>query len=462
MPIPQYWKSRTTTHRHRDATAQAGVVVAHRFLVSPVALLFAALLSVLMTACSKDGTERPVRPGEEEEILIPADVRFVNTHIEIAVDGSPAEGAFEVTLERSGDRLPDTTYTLTCDDADKCLTVPAVIHFEEEQTTVTVSASYSISLEPLELYSATICAYAFDGAEAVCVRVDIYRPSEWQQSGTGTYATGAHAIDVNIQTRVFDGGRQYRVWDADDVSFIRTFTRYDDGTISVDDGVTDIDDWTGFVSSDGYATVEYTNEMLKAIMPIYTLSSIYDEDGGYYGLCLTYFNDATFEPRYDVLRIDGEQDVQWRRLEDATFVDGWLVGVVSFRLEEPPLPADSPWPIEAWVNVDAPDIIRLMGLYRVASPLSKINSCDWLTPVEVHLETDSFTAAIAGTFSGFDNSDLFSSPFYIKGDGSYAIDDDGNTVITIENPMHTAYGEYGTWATPYATVITLHDHTTAE
>ncbi len=413
-------------------------------------LLSLVASALLATACSpSEEPTLPVRPGQETQVCLPASVRFGRKTFFCEVDGAPASGSLSAALVRSGDRLPDTAYSLSTVDARNALVVPAEVHFAEGETSADFSVEYTLSLQPEQSYSAslTTCA-APDSARAVMELV-FTRPSRWEDAGSGSYRSGNVLRRVAVKVRRSKDVTEYELADRD---FVRRFMVLADGTVAVPEQVAETDGFERVTDSSNWP-----DEVFKARFPIYGVPGAYDADLHCWLLNLTYYSaSADPEPRCDIVRLDSDPDPRWEYAGEAIFTDGWLSQAVSFEARPPLVPEDNPWIVEMQRFRADPKLFRAVGLYRVASPLSPLNGHKSLTVIPIATNPAAGTATVQPVFSGFDCPGLFSAPFTIGGAGKYEGDADGNALITIESPLHNAYGTYGSsWATAHDAVFSI-------
>ncbi len=406
---------------------------------------------IFITSCSTPvGNEvRPdPRPGETVTVHVPASLRFAPESAEITLDDTHESGTISTVLQRNGEWLPDTVYSVSTDDAGGFLQVPASVRFSDGQKEAVLSIGYSISLKIEESYSANVSAQAAAHADPVRFRLNFHRPSQWSEPVGGTYRSAGTAYTVSVRTRRSEGSTEYEVTSADGL-FTRQFTLYDDGSISIKSGAAGIDGFADIVDSRNFG-----DEILRQRLPIYRAKSVYDDSGCCFGLNITYTDtDAGTEPRYDFLTFDSP-DNEWINIGYATFHDGWLLGIVSFEARPPLDPAENPWPVFMQRNRNTPGIYRACAVYREASPLSQINSADGQTYLIIDAQ-DGHNVSVHAQFSGFGNTDLFGFDFIIGGSGEIRTTDN-NYVIYIDNALHNGYGAYGeTWARHWPCTFTF-------
>lgn len=409
----------------------------------------ALIIAFLAVSCSKkDEPQRPPRPGEVTVELPVASVRFGESQRTVDVDKAPAWGLFEGALLRSGTYLPDTAYALSLTDSRRVLTLPAYVHFERGATRAAFAGSFDVSLDEGQEYTAVVETRAAQDSAAVSMTVVFRRPSLWEDYGTGTYRTAGSLIAVDIRRRSSEEITEYELTAP---GFRRIFAQHADGTLSIAPQE---------AGCEGFSLVadsrDYEDEAFRGRFPIYSVASAYQPDYYCWLLNVTYQGAGTTEPRCDIVRMDRNADPRWEYAGEALFCDGWLLQAVSFEARPPLEPESNPWIVEMQRYRSDANLVRAVGIYRVASPLSALNAEPRLTVLPIALNPHDGTVGIAPSYSGFDCPGLFAEPFTIGGRGTYSTDAEGQTVITIPAPLHNAYGTYGdTWATVHAATLVI-------
>lgn len=412
------------------------------------------MLGLIVSSCSKkDEPERPPRPGQEPVEHPVASVRFDQSEMIVEVDRAPALGRLECTVVRTGSYLPDTSYALGVTDPAGVLTVPAYVHFPEGSASAPFSGHYKVSLEEGQEYAAELAVKAAPDSAAACMRVLFRHSSLWEDYGGGTYRTGNRLLSVNIRRRCSEGITEYELCGAD--GFRRIFAEHADGHISLAQQPAAID---GFDSATH--SCDFGDDAFRARFPIYTVPSAYQPDNYCWLLNLTYLakgEGAAPEPRCDIVRMERKADPRWEYAGEAQFCDGWLLQAISFEARPPLEPESNPWTVEMQRYRSDHNLLRAVGLYRVASPLSALNSEAELAVLPIVVDPRGGSARIEPSYSGFDSPGLFAAPFTIGGRGTYTRSEDGTSVIAIPVPLHNAYGTYGdTWATVHPATFVIY------
>lgn len=404
------------------------------------------LAGVCAGACSGHGDDgekhQGLRPGEPTEAHSPATLQFVPAIQDLSLDMRENRGSTTTTLVRSGEWLPDTSYSLTVDDPGGILGALPPVHFGRNSREATITLTYSVSLEPEESRSASISASPAPNLAPEVFTLVLRRPSGWSEAGSGIYHSAGRAVGVSLRVRVSEGRTDYEATGED--GFRRLITLAGDGSVHTAAGAAGID---------GFETVADTRDLAAGNLPICSASSSYDSAERLFALNLTY-SGATDGVRFDFLRLDNPES-EWTGGDYGEFRDGWLLGVVSYEAAPPLDPAENPWPVFVQPHRSLQGLYRVCWLYREASPLSRINSCP--TPTYLIIDaSDPENVAIGPTFSGFESPGLFAESFTIGGKGTATEQPDGSLRIEIAVPLHNAYGRYGnTWATVLPSVLTV-------
>lgn len=416
---------------------------------SKVFVLAAIVSAAVFAGCSggRDEPPQPQRPGEPVVPKPAATLFFVQPELFVDVTGG-GTGSFGVELRRRGVWLPDTAYRLERSDARGALTLPESVSFGAGDTVATVAVSYSLSLNEGADYEALLAVRAAPESVPAIAKVFFRRPTAWEDAGGAIYRSGSGTVRTAVRVRRTQASDEYEL--RGEEGFLRRFTVFANGSVVPAAGAAGIE---------GYDSVcpagEYGDVRLRARFPLCGVPSACHDAGKYYSLIMVYTSGSVAVPRYDVVRMDGAADADWMPVPDAVFTDGWLTGVVSFEARPPLEPSEHPWPVEAACRRDG-KVLRLYGLYRVASPLSPLNACPELVPLDISIDWEDGTAEVAPQYSGFDYPGMFSQRFTIGGTGTFLRDADGSLTITLPLPLHNGYGAYGdTWASQWPCVVTI-------